>query len=1380
MNGSGPLDFEATINTSQFNRELENVERKIQGVGSTVVDEGNKMDETFKKAAAAMAAYFSFNFAKQAAIEIGKVRGEFQQLELAFETMLKNKQLSDQLMADIVDFAAKTPFDLKGVADGAKQLLAYGTQAKDIIPTMRRLGDIAAGLSIPFGDLVYLYGTSAVQGRIMTKDLMQFAGRGIPVIEELSKILNVAKSDILNLAAEGALNFDLLQQAVVNMTESTGLFGGLMEKQSKTITGLVSNLGDAWDQMLNNIGKANEGAFESSIEAATVLVENYQQVLDILKVIIATYGAYRAAIILNTVALKGYNAALTIATIRQTALNIAQKASPIGLALTGITALVGAVWAYNRATNASKMEVLQNNAAALKQVGATEKLIAKLKEGNQSEQERKKILEELKDLNPDVTVEINNEADAIQNVIDKYEEYNRIKRSQTSIDAYKVDINFDDTKAEFEEADKKINQFKTNFEVIWVNLLANFKKQVENDAESVPILVRKMFAEIEKEGLESSEAIPKILKKLDDIFYERITFGDKSFDKTAFTQYFRETQKLINSYDYLQATREVNVATAEYQGTVSKLETFIDNLVASYTNLNEEQRTNLALQLKLQNVPDFKAPQPAPAEAAKPITVLEKIKSLQEEIAKHEKSLKLLTSPSEIYNATEIAAAEEALKGLRSQLEQLVGKKVEPETVKEQLDKIQKQYENYYRWIDKYGKESADNQFDDLKQGGESFLEYLEAKIKEVESKGVKTKQQRDDLALYQSTKDQLIGEKSGLEQFTEQITSAKDEYENLADYIQFLKSKLSSVGLFGNSETDIAKISFLYNQLKESEKEYRDESLQTYKQAIEKAADFNQQRKLANDEYEQQINKLDKQSLGEEKYKAALEALAKIRDEALQSINDEEIMSSVAFRKLSTQMDELGRNEAKQLLAVLEEQLKTIDSQTDAYAELKRVIDGTKDALKQGTVKDLQDASNALRDMADFASLFDENIANAINGVSQLATGLASIASGNIIGGFLQIATGIFSTIINARKNAARKAEETQQRILDDLRERLSDINILLEKQISLIDKLSGSDRMRAYSDSFRTLRDEIIGTLNQINKLEVTRKEYPRGEWLVREKVNLDELIKTYSELFGNVLPGTGLPDIELIERLIDENKQAIEELYGKLLRGDIDGNNEEKYKAAAEELRLLIEQLESNTEQYEELRNRYNEYITGTTADSIIDSIARGFEEGKTSAEDFADTFEKLMKNAMLQALKMQALEIPLKQFYEQFANFSEDGLTSDEINNLREAYDSIIGNAQSQWEQLQEILDISDALPDDANSLSGAIKGVTEETAGLIAGQMNAIRINQAHALALMDEQLANLSEIASNTRYNRLLVDIKNLLQSSKSNSVNENRANGGL
>lgn len=477
-----------------------------------------------------------------------------------------------------------------------------------------------------------------------------------------------------------------------------------------------------------------------------------------------------------------------------------------------------------------------------------------------------------------------------------------------------------------------------------------------------------------------------------------------------------------------------------------------------------------------------------------------------------------------------------------------------------------------------------------------------------------------------------------------------------------------------------------------------------------------------------------------------------------------EDIKTGEAYRKLAGQINEIGKKEAEGLLNVLEAQLKKLDEQSEVYSEIKNLINNTRTALKSQTVEDINKAADGLREMARFAGLFDEELANALDGLSQLATGIAQFSSGNYFQGIFQIITAVFSTILNASENAARKAEETQQRLLDDLRERLSDINILLEKQISLIDKLSGSDRMRAYSDSFRTLRDEIIGTLNQINKLEVTRKGY-RGA----ENVNLDELIKTYRELFGNVRPGTGLPDIELIERLIDENRQAIDELYGELLRGDIDGNN-------AEELRLLIEQLESNTEQYEELRNRYNEYITGTTADSIIDSIISGFEDGKFAAKDFADTFEDLMKNAMLQAVKMKYLEGPLQEWYETFAAYSEDGLTPEEIAALREAYNTIIESAAAEAQNIQSITG-SEAGTD--NSLSGAIKGVTEQTAGLIAGQMNAIRMNQAQALMLMDDQLAHLSEIASNTRYNKLLVDIKNLLQSSSSNSSNSNRAAGG-
>lgn len=503
-------------------------------------------------------------------------------------------------------------------------------------------------------------------------------------------------------------------------------------------------------------------------------------------------------------------------------------------------------------------------------------------------------------------------------------------------------------------------------------------------------------------------------------------------------------------------------------------------------------------------------------------------------------------------------------------------------------------------------------------------------------------------------------------------------------------------------------------------------------------------------------------------------EDTVKALDYAIGSLNEisglmgelDEIKAGDAYKKIAEELDKIGRVEAQRYLSLLEQQLEKLDKQTDAYKTIHGLIEQTKDVLKSGVVEDLNKASNELRSMADFASLFDEELGSIINNVSQIAGGLAAIASRNYFSGIMQIMTGVFTTIINASENAARKAEEYRERVLERLSERLSDINTLLERQIALIDNLSGTDKIKAYTDSFEDLRREIVSVLNQINELEVSRKGY-RGV----TNLDLDSLIKTYQELYGNgrdVLINE--LDRDIIERLISENEQAINQLYEKILNGNIAGDR-------AEELKLLIEQLEANRESFEDLKEQYNEYITDTTSDAIMESIISGFEEGKFAAEDFADTFEELMKNAMLQAVKMKYLEGPLKEWYETFASYSENGLTPEEIAALREAYNTIITSAATEAQNIQNITGTVAGMED---TLTGQVKGVTEETAGLIAGQMNAIRINQAHALALMDEQLANLSEIASNTRYNRLLVDIKNLLQSSKSNSVNENRANGGL
>lgn len=227
--------------------------------------------------------------------EVANVRGQFQQLEVAFNTMLGSADKAEALMAQLVRTAAITPFDLEGVAQGAKQLLAYGMEAENVNETLIRLGDIAAGLSMPLNDLVYLYGTTMAQGRLYTQDLNQFTGRGIPMIEELAKVFGVAESKVRDLVEAGRVGFPEVQKVIENLTGEGSKFGGLMEEQSKTITGQISNIEDGIASMFNDMGKQSEGVINTTLSGVTYMVEHYEQMGRVLMGLVATYGTYRTA-----------------------------------------------------------------------------------------------------------------------------------------------------------------------------------------------------------------------------------------------------------------------------------------------------------------------------------------------------------------------------------------------------------------------------------------------------------------------------------------------------------------------------------------------------------------------------------------------------------------------------------------------------------------------------------------------------------------------------------------------------------------------------------------------------------------------------------------------------------------------------------------------------------------------------------------------------------------------------------------------------------------------------------------------------------------------------------------------------------------------------
>lgn len=309
-NIGGGLAFKATLDIDDFNVSAQAMERHIKDFSNTAAQEAAEVEESFQQMAQRAGQYITYYLVGQGmnnlVSSIVSVRGQFQQLEIAFGTMLGSEEKATALMQQMVNTAAKTPFDLMGVADGAKQLLAYGVSAEKVNDTLVRLGNIASGLSIPLNDIVYLYGTTMVQGRLYAQDVRQFTGRGIPLVKELAEKYHTTAEGINEMVSAGKIGFPDVEEVLNKMTNAGGQFYQLMEKQSSSLTGQIANLQDAWDSALNSLGEKSEGALSAGIQSATYLVEHMDDVVRILKSVAIAYGSVKAATILASVATKGY------------------------------------------------------------------------------------------------------------------------------------------------------------------------------------------------------------------------------------------------------------------------------------------------------------------------------------------------------------------------------------------------------------------------------------------------------------------------------------------------------------------------------------------------------------------------------------------------------------------------------------------------------------------------------------------------------------------------------------------------------------------------------------------------------------------------------------------------------------------------------------------------------------------------------------------------------------------------------------------------------------------------------------------------------------------------------------------------------------------
>ena len=288
------IKFDITGDNSSVLKAFRGVQDGVSQTARVVEQQGQSIENVFNRIKSVASLAFAGFTAKEIISTLGTVRGEFQKFEIAFETMLGSGQKAKTMISDLANLAATTPYDMKGVVAGAKQLLAYGFAANEITEIMRRLGDVSAGLGLNLQDLTWLYGTTMVQGRLFTRDLMQFTGRGIPLTEELAKQFGVTKDKVTELVTAGKVGFPEVKKAIESLTNEGGKFGGLMEKQSHSITGQISNIKDTIEMAINDLGTQTEGLMNDALDITSKVIDHWKGIGEAVLAAASAIGLYKA------------------------------------------------------------------------------------------------------------------------------------------------------------------------------------------------------------------------------------------------------------------------------------------------------------------------------------------------------------------------------------------------------------------------------------------------------------------------------------------------------------------------------------------------------------------------------------------------------------------------------------------------------------------------------------------------------------------------------------------------------------------------------------------------------------------------------------------------------------------------------------------------------------------------------------------------------------------------------------------------------------------------------------------------------------------------------------------------------------------------------
>lgn len=464
----------ATVNKEMASLKKANADAISSGVQLQKVNSG--LMESFKDLGKRVLLYAGLGAITGFVKSLMDVRGQYESLERSIGVVLNDFEKGSQIFREQQTLALKSPFTVIDLASTTKMLAAYNFEAEELVDVSKRIADISAALGVPMERLTYNLGQIRAQTVLTARDARDFANAGLSITSELAKMYTeqeqriVSVGDVMDRMSNKMVSFTDVMKVLNRYTDEGGMFYDFQAKQAETLAGQLSNLTDAYDFMLNEIGKENQGMLTGGISLVRSLFENWRSVANILTVVATALGVYKTAqiavatvqlaanmnlrkyseyLVIARKALRDKAAATKLAEASTQNLNktlLAVAKNPYAVIIAGLAALGVAI--YQAYTNATKFRKELESITAGGLINAqqmTSDFDALVKKLNESEKGSRNFSDALKEINntygsylPNMLTEINYASELAKNynkVVDAI--YNKAK-SQALEKSYQV------------------------------------------------------------------------------------------------------------------------------------------------------------------------------------------------------------------------------------------------------------------------------------------------------------------------------------------------------------------------------------------------------------------------------------------------------------------------------------------------------------------------------------------------------------------------------------------------------------------------------------------------------------------------------------------------------------------------------------------------------------------------------------------------------------------------------------------------------------------------------------------------------------------------------------------------------------------------------